>query len=484
MPFKTDILILHSGVDNEQDAQAEAWLTEFKRYLELMLIQISGEQPQIITRSAQEFLSDIEIEEVAIVIPVLSKSFIRSEKCMTELEKFCAIKQKKAPVILKALKEPIPAKEQPLVLKKYLSFNLFDDKNESPDEAAFDYNGFFNTEGAQGFWIKMVDLAHEIHESLFLIKHNQENPATKASSGKYIYLAVTGDDLTIKRNIIKRELLKLGYTVLPEKPLPESLAEIKAVVKKEIEKSSLSIHLIGSNYGVLPEGSDRSVADIQNQIAAEKSSALKDKGEFSRLVWITPNLQHASEKQQIFVENIKRDLASSERAEIVQTALEDFKNLVREELLEAGTDHQRIKQKIGTLNGKAKIYMLYDKIDEPEVIPIKKFMEKTGYQVLLPSFEGNLLDLRQHHISNLKILDAAVIFQGSVNNDWVRMKLLDLLKAPGYGRKKPIAGKALISKNEKQYNLNAYKNHKLSIIHGTDKGGLDKLKAFLSTIKT
>lgn len=484
MPFKTDILILHSGAENEQDAQAETWLLEFKRYMELMLIQISGEQPQIVTRSAQELLSDREIEEIAIVIPVLSKTFIRSGKCMSGLEKFCAIKQKKAPVILKALKEPIPAKEQPLVLKKYLSFNLYDDPNESLGEAAFDYNGFFNPEGAQKFWMKMVDLAHEAHESLFLIKHNREKPASKVRSGKYIYLAVTGDDLTIKRNIIKRELLKLGYTVLPKKPLPEKVTELKAVVKKEIEKSSLSIHLIGSNYGELPEGSDRSVADIQNQIAAEKSSALKDKGEFSRLVWITPNLQHASEKQQIFVENIKRDLASSERAEIVQTALEDFKNLVREELLEAGTDHQRIKHKISNLNGKVKVYMLYDKVDEQDVIPIKKFIEKTGYQVLLPSFEGNLLDLRQHHISNLKNLDAAVIFQGSVNNDWVRMKLLDLLKAPGYGRKKPVAGKALISKNEKHYNLNAYKNHQLFIINDTNKKGLDKLKAFLSTVKT
>ena len=248
--------------------------------------------------------------------------------------------------------------------------------------------------------------------------------------------------LLFKRNIIKRELQRHGYKVLPDHTLPQASNELIKVVQKEIEESSISIHLIGNSYGDIPEGSDKSVVDIQNQLASEKSAGLKDKHTFSRLIWISPKLQHASEKQLAFIESIKRDLASTEGAEILQTPLEDFKNIVREELIEVGIEKKLSKRFEDTTNGKSSIYILHDKIDEKEVAPIKKEIEKLGYQVLLPAFEGELLELRQQHIANLRNFDAAIIYQGKVNNQWVRMKLLDLLKAPGFGRRKADKGQS------------------------------------------
>lgn len=49
----------------------------------------------------------------------------------------------------------------------------------------------------------------------------------------------------------------------------------------------------------------------------------------------------------------------------------------------------------------------------------------------MPDFEGELLSVRQKHIDNLRNFDAAIIYRGKVNEQWVRMKILDLLKAPG-----------------------------------------------------
>ena len=48
----------------------------------------------------------------------------------------------------------------------------------------------------------------------------------------------------------------------------------------------------------------------------------------------------------------------------------------------------------------------------------------------------------QAHQDNLKFCDGVLIFFGAASGQWVEMKLMDLLKAPGYGRTKPLTAKA------------------------------------------
>jgi len=57
------------------------------------------------------------------------------------------------------------------------------------------------------YWMKMVDLAYDIHETLLLLKQGEQKTETKnIFRRKTIYLAETGHDLSVQRNIIKREL--------------------------------------------------------------------------------------------------------------------------------------------------------------------------------------------------------------------------------------------------------------------------------------
>jgi hypothetical protein len=44
------------------------------------------------------------------------------------------------------------------------------------------------------------------------------------------------------------------------------------------------------------------------------------------------------------------------------------------------------------------------------------------------------------------------------------MKVLDLLKAPGFGRKKPIKGKAVFTAPGAAVNLEAFKNQNVRIV--------------------
>ena len=224
-----------------------------------------------------------------------------------------------------------------------------------------------------------------------------------------------------------------------------------------LEEANLSIHLIGSAYGEIPNGADRSIVDLQNQYAAEKSQKTS-KENFSRLIWLSPILSNASERQRAFIDNLKRDTDAQEGAEILQTPLEDFKNIIREELLESP------EKKVLSETGGKSIYLVHDRIDKAEVKPIIEAIEKNGYQVLIPQFEGELLNVRQKHIDNLRNFDAAIIYKGKVNDQWVRMKVLDLLKAPGFGRKKPIKGKAVFTGANTKLNLDSFNNQNLKIV--------------------
>ena len=483
MAFDIDVLILYAEADNHIPKDSDnGWVTDFKRFVELMLIQVLGDKPNILLKSESDSITGANLKKVGTLIPILSPDFIASGECLDTLEEFVQLNKKDKVInVFKVFKKPLTIEEQPAKLRELIGYDLFK-LNEDTGESE-DYIDFFSIQAERDFWMKMVDLAYDLHERLLVLKESGNVKATKSIySRRSIYLAETGHDLTIQRNIIKRELQRHGYKVLPDHTLPQNNNDLIKVVKKEIEESSLSIHLIGNSYGDIPEGSDKSVVDIQNQLASEKSISLKDKSVFSRLIWISPKLQHASEKQLAFIESIKRDLASTQGAEILQTPLEDFKNIVREELIEVGIEKKLSKRFEDSTNGKQSIYILHDRIDKKEVDPIKKLIEKSGYKVLLPAFDGELLELRQHHIANLRNFDAAIIYQNKVNNQWVRMKLLDLLKAPGFGRRKPIKGKAIISNVDDKIDLSTYENYDITLITGDKKGAMDSLNVFLEEL--
>lgn len=480
-----DILICHTEQDNESH-----WIDNFKKFVELMLTQVLGKQLNIVLKPETEQISESDLKNVRVLIPVLSGSFMESGECLDTLESYIKNVGAKAKVkfqdrVFKVIKTPIPYNKQPTKLRDQLGYDFYKVDLESGEIQEF--KDYFTTDAERNYWMRLVDLAYDIHETLLTLEGGESKASVKPIfARKSIYLAETGHDLVVQKNIIRRELLRHGYNVLPNHSLSSSLDDIEKNVKEELKECSLSIHLIGNSYGEIPEGSERSIVDIQNRIAAEISSETKGKKEeLSRLIWITPELSNISEQQKSFIENIKRDTSSLEGAEILQTPLEDFKNIIRNELLEAGIDRKlrgEIEQNSKEDDLK-KVYLIHDKVDEAEIKTIKQKIEKSGCKVISPVFEGELLELREQHISNLKTFDAALIFKGKVNDQWVRMKMLDILKAPGFGRNKPVLGKAIVTAPGGNINKDSFFSNEVEIITGEEKSINDALSYFLDSIK-
>jgi hypothetical protein len=478
MAFEVDVLITYAEKDNETAKKNDnGWVTQFKKFLELMLFQVLGQRPNVLLKGEFDSITASTMDNAAVLVSILSKDFIQSGRCLDSVEAFHkASSTSKATRIFKVLKAPLSLQEQPPRLRDLLGYDMYQLDTETGQMK--EYADFFSQEAEKQYWMKMVDLAYDIHESLILLKEGEQKAEVKnIFKRKTIYLAETGHDLSVQRNIIKRELQRHGYVVLPNQTLPAHINELERSVKKDLNDSTMSIHLVGSAYGEIPEGADRSVVDIQNKLAAEESLAKKSRKEdFSRLIWIAPNLKNASDKQRAFIDTIRRDVEAQEGAEILQNPLEDFKNIMREELIEAEDSTQ------DDFVGKS-IYLVHDRIDHTEVKPFKEVIEKSGFRVLMPEFEGDLLDLRKKHIDNLRKFDGAIIFKGKVNDQWVRMKVLDLLKAPGFGRKKPIKGKAILTDTTPTSTLESFKSQNLTLISGDQNKSIESLKMFLEEFK-
>jgi hypothetical protein len=475
MVFDIDVLIVFADRDNETPNKNEqGWVGQFKKFLDLMLTQVLGKKPNIMLKSEYDNMTSPKLDNVGVLVTVLTKDFTQSGQCLDHVESFYkAIDGKSTlPRLFKVFKSPLTVMEQPPRLRELLGYEMYQIDPESGEIR--EYTDYFSNDAERQYWMKMVDLTYDIYDSLTSIRDNNMAAQATLYKRKTIFLAETGHDLSVQRNIIKRELQRHGYNVLPNQTLPGTLGELERVVKRDLDLCNLSIHLIGSAYGEIPEGSDKSVVDVQNKLSADRTvNAKQNSQEFSRLIWIPTNLMHASERQKAFIENIKRDVEAQEGAEILQTSLEDFKNIMREELVDSVE-----KISITDTGGRA-VYLMHDRIDNLEVKPFIDAIQAAGFKILLPQFEGDLLELRQKHIENLRNLDAAIIYKGKVNEQWVRMKALDLLKAPGFGRKKPIVAKAIFTTPGSGVQAETFRSQNLRVIEGDQQRSLDALKSFL-----
>lgn len=454
MNFPFDIYISYTINDNKHAEQHVGWVTNFQKFLETLLFQILGEKPVFLNYANQEKPAKSELSKVGVFISVLSPEYIKSESSIEEIEDFFNNANKNGDLfvkgkerVFKVVKYPVPISEQPSKISNLLSYDLYQ-TNETTGEFA-EFIDFFNPDAERKYWLKIVDLAYDIAAVLKSQKNLEVEVADfNAYDIKNVYLAETGYELQLHRDSIKRELLRHGFRVLPDHELPTNLIELELSIKRDLERARLSIHLIGESYGEFAPNSEKSILDIQNRLAGEYniiSSAEQNK--FSRLIWISPDAKLENDKQKMFVDNLRRDLEANEGAEILHSPIEDFKMVVLEELLDLNLSKLR-KRNFSTSNSNSKsIYLIYDKIDEIEAKKIADFLSFRGYDITMPSFEGQLLELREIHLENLSKCDGALIYINKVNDLWVQMKFLDLLKAPGLGRTKNELYKALLLGN-------------------------------------
>ena len=256
-----------------------------------------------------------------------------------------------------------------------------------------------------------------------------------AATTDAVYLAETSFDLRDRRDVIRRDLESHGCRVLPDRPLPLVGSDCSAFVRSQLERCRLSIHMVGTSYGVVPEGSTESIVVMQHEEAMRRAA----EGGLCCLTWMAPDLAPSDPRQDAFISALQTDPRQQAGADVLRMPLEDFKTVVQ---LRLDTGSRTPAQAVTETASKL-VYVICDARDRENVRPIEQLLYDQRLNVIASMFEGDEASVRRDHEENLLVCDAVLIYYGAGGELWFRRKLRDLQKIAGYGRAKPLLARAV-----------------------------------------
>jgi hypothetical protein len=500
-----DVFISYAHIDNETiEENQKGWITQLHRILQVRLAQLMGAEPRI-WRDQKLSGSDLYDQTIVeqfldskILVSVLSPRYINSDWCNRELDEFCTnaeqaegLKVDDKSRVFKVVKTPLEVSEMPPRIRnlydKLLGFEFYETDPESG--RVIEYNEVFGAEAKQRYFEKVYDLAHSVYEVLKTMKIGsgpQPVPTTVGVS-KTIFLAEVSSDLFSERDQLRRDLIERGHKVLPEFSLPPLGPQVEQAMKKALPNCDISIHLVGQRYGMIPEESDYSMAELQNLIAAKF-----DKEGFDRLIWLPKGGEPQDEKQKSFVNRLVESPEAHRGAEVIVDTLENFKEMVVEKLTPKPDPVNKVAEKASTMKTATamgsetnRVYLICDQGDEESVEPLEDFLYDQGFEVSLPDFEGDETEVSEAHRQNLVDCDSIIVFYGTARNSWVDIKLRELMKATGYGRSSPIENTAVFVAPPYDRRKERYRSQSATVIQqGENFSSTPELESFIEKLKS
>jgi hypothetical protein len=333
--------------------------------------------------------------------------------------------------IFKVLKAQILEPERiPPPLHEFLGYDLgyeFYSVDEMTEKVRW-YWRAFGEEAGQKFIQKVDDLAQDISRLLRQLAglEPRPNPEVGKQRGS-VYLAMTTSDLKEARESLRRDLDRSGYTVLPDGPLPETSPEIEAAVREELARCQLSIHMIGRNYGTVPEKAKLSLPELQNDLAAECSRTAG----LPRLVWLVPAQPVEDERQRTFIHRLQTAPELQGRMDLLEGSPEDLKNAVH--LALESRPEPPAPRSPGEGAAPPQVYLICHREDRDQaaVQELRDLLFTAGCEPILPLFEGDETEVREDHENSLRTCAAVLFYWGAGNEAWRRRKQSEVQKSAG-----------------------------------------------------
>lgn len=494
MQFEIDVFVSYAHIDDEVLGEGQAgWISSFHRALEIRLAQLLGKQAKV-WRDPKLQGNDVFAEALvdklpatALLVSVLSPRYVRSEWCTRELQEFLRASERTGGVqvadkvrVFKVVKTPIPLEEHPSELQKVLGYEFY--TIEAATGRARELSQSAAPEVQRQYWARLDDLAHDIADLLKVLEsgaggNGHALPAAEAREA--VYLAETSYDLQQERDAVKRELLDQGFAVLPDRPLPLVASELTAFVRDQLARCRASVHLVGHSYGVVPDGGTESLVSLQSEMAVERSRA---SAEFSRLVWMPPDLAPEDERQRGFVDALHTDARIQAGGDLLETSLEDFKTvLVRR--LRPREEEPAAPPREASGDELVRVYLVHDQRDVEATAGLVDHLFDRGFEVITPVFEGDEAQVRRDHEESLVLCDAVLLYWGQANELWLRRKLREIQKSAGFGRDAPFRGKAILVAPPPDPAKERLRTHEARVLRAGPEGSPAAVDPFLEEIR-
>jgi len=343
--------------------------------------------------------------------------------------------------------------------------------------------------GADLFETSIEDLKLAVREKLHALEVRSAPGKDAFQTISTIYLAEDIHELNEKRENIKRRLIERGCAVFPDEPLPLVYADLVAAIAGMLEQCDVSIHLLGDHYGVVPEETEKSLPMIQLEISGEKSKT----GKPERLVWVAPRVvDHTDERQEAFIDHVRADTPGLPHTEVFEASLEELEPAIFKILEKIDEKNKRpaaagAAAPVGdeAARGPRLIYVICDRgdLDNDGVTQVEDFLYDSGFDVVLPVFDGEEEDILNDHHENLRTCDAVIIYYGGGSELWLRSITRDLTKIAGYGREHPLLNKAVFIGPPSSRQKERFRSHGVLVINGLEGFSPPLMKPFVEILQ-
>lgn len=493
--YNTDIFISYAHIDNQPLTKDHAgWISRLHESLSTILSWRLGKNVHIWRddklQGNDDFADEIisRFDNTAVLVSVITPRYLNSEWCTREVNEFCTrprqslfVNQKAR--VFKVIKSPVECQDNlPDVMKKLLGYDFYTLEDGIPMELDDAYGEKYG----QKFIRQVNKLAFEIAELLKTIKgalpdDSVEHATPDTREMPVVYLAECSFDMKSIRDVLDTQLNCLGYRVLPDRSLPGDEESYTSEVTDLIAQSNIAVHLVGEQYGAVPDGpNEDSKAIIQNRLAAQQSRVAN----LDRLIWLAPNIQTDNQKQQDFIRDLQADPEAQQGADLLIGDIEKLKSALgsllekHDKTKELASEEQKVHTSQSDDNS---VYLICTAQDRKATVPLRKYLLDHGISVAMPAFKGDAAEVRQINQQSLLNSRHVIVFYGEGEETWKRSIDTEIRKLPAYldGRDPPIVHTYLAAPItcDKEDMIDI---HEANTIDGTDSLALESLNEIFS----
>ncbi len=507
--FDEDVFISYAHNDDDSYPQEQrGWVAQLDEDLKKRIaVFLDGKKPSVWRdpdiRPNEDFEQKIStrLARTATLLSIISPSFFQRNWCIRELEEFANYAAKTFGIrideeksrIFKVEKVPVDRQTLPEHLQRTGSYKFYGPDLERVGNV-HEFRPLLGPEDARAYFRRVDDLAQDIAAVLKKMAAKAVGLPASETEVPAIYLAETTADVEEEADEIRRDLKGRGYTVLPPADLPYRIKDLTDKIRDALKKSALSIHLVGKEYGFVPEGEkERSVAWLQNQIAMELS---QDRG-FLRLIWMPPDLKPEDPRQAKFVEYLRNDADAQRGADVLESKIEDLKTAVQESLRAIHEKRMKrptpVQRASGLLRAvladepeqePLRIYTICDQMDLKTecLVALKKHLFQQNFECILPTEIDDEGEALKEHADNMETCDACLIYYGQGSAKWFSAKLRDFRKLLTR-RQPPVLSKGIYIAPPGTPDKDELETHEAIVIRGSGTFSPEPLSPFLNRLR-
>ncbi|MBV9265298.1 MAG: toll/interleukin-1 receptor domain-containing protein, partial [Acidobacteriaceae bacterium] len=232
--FDEDVFISYAHNDDDSYLhEKRGWVAQLDDDLQNRIkVWLDGEKPSVwrdpAIRPNEDFEQKIcaRLARTAILLSIISPSYLRRDWCIRELEEFASYAEKTLGIrideeksrIFKVEKVPVDRQTLPEQLQRTGSYKFY-----GPDPVrgrVHEFRPLLGNEDSRPYFLCVDDLAQDIAAVLKRMAAKALGLPEPGAQLPAIYLAETTADMEEQAAEIRRELKGRGYTVLPAGDLP------------------------------------------------------------------------------------------------------------------------------------------------------------------------------------------------------------------------------------------------------------------------